>query len=336
MLEESIFNEESIKKFMLEYYDINITMIKKIDRGSANIYSLNEDSYILKEYQSKYDESSITREVQVIYHLNKKNMPVPKILKTVNNDLYVKYKNHIILVEEFIKGQIKEANTGSLRNLIDAAQVLGKLVLALDDLDLDLPIMSVAEWFSKEKMTQSILKYNELIKRIPKNQYYDQIKKDLQDKIIMLQKIKKQNLLSKLGSLTTKNSHGDYNVLQFIYEEDKIKSVIDFAAAAKMPIVWELIRSYSYMDKEVKNGEFNLDNFKRYVEEFTKYVPLNNDDLNYMPYLYLMQMLHSDYGYKQYIADPSKLSLLEFGFFRTKLCRYLFKNAKRVSSFTQT
>ena len=54
-----------------------------------------------------------------------------------------------------------------------------------------------------------------------------------------------------------------------------------------------------------------------------------------MPYIYLAQLLHSDYGYKQYLKDYSKVSLLEFGFFRTKLCKYLFANARKIVSFLE-
>ena len=51
-----------------------------------------------------------------------------------------------------------------------------------------------------------------------------------------------------------------------------------------------------------------------------------------MPYLYLVQLLASTFGYKQYIADNSKKSLLEFAYFRTSLCKYLFENAEKISN----
>ena len=337
MLEESIFiNEDSLKDFMKKNYGIQVIQIKKITRGSANIYSLNNDKYILKEYQSKYDESSIKKEVTILNHLNDKKMPVPKLIKNKKNELYTKHKNRIVLVEEFIKGEVRGNNTGNLPELIDSAQVLGKIVLALEDLQIDLPISNVKEWFSKEKIEKSILKYEELIKTVPLNEYSTKIKEDLQSKIQMLATFKKEIPVDDLDKLTIKNTHGDYNVQQFIYEANKIKSVIDFAAATKMSIAWELIRSYSYIDKKAKNAEFNLKNFRIYIQEFCRYIPLNNYDIKYMPYLYLMQILHSDYGYKQYIRDTSKTELLEFGFFRTKLCKYLFENAENIiKSFNQ-
>ena len=50
-----------------------------------------------------------------------------------------------------------------------------------------------------------------------------------------------------------------------------------------------------------------------------------------MSYLYLVQLLASTFGYKQYIADNSKTSLLDFAYFRTRLCKFLFKNAEKIA-----
>ena len=54
------------------------------------------------------------------------------------------------------------------------------------------------------------------------------------------------------------NSHGDYSVQQLIYNNEKETSVIDFESAKRLPIMWEIIRSYTYIDKDVKNGEMNI------------------------------------------------------------------------------
>ena len=61
-----------------------------------------------------------------------------------------------------------------------------------------------------------------------------------------------------------------------------------------------------------------------------KYSPLNKYDLKYMPYVYLVQILNSTYGYKQYLNDGN-LELLKFGKERTNICRYLMKNSKVIS-----
>ncbi len=335
MLEASVFNEDSMKSFLQQNYHLEVFQVEVLNRGSANLFSLNDNQYILKEYQSRYDVESIKREVEVIRHLRHKNMPVPVFLPNVRNEFYTKYRNRLIIVEEFIDGEVKNNHTGDAISLIDSAQMLGRLVVALEDFKPSLPVTDVKKWFLQETVDKSIQKYEELLCIVPENFYCTQIKMDLKDKIEMLRNFDMYDIFDKLDKLTIKNTHGDYNVLQFIYQGNKIKAVIDFASVTKMPIVWELIRSYSYIDRNAIDGEFDLNHFKKYVQEFCEFVPLNKDDIQCMPYIYLAQLLHSDYGYKQYFKDYSKVSLLEFGFFRTKLCKYLFSNASKIVSFLE-
>ena len=188
--------------------------------------------------------------------------------------------------------------------------------------------------FSKEIFEKSIEKHQELLKVI--NDKDDEetlkIKRDLEEKINMIKDISEENIFIDTKKLTIKNTHGDFNVLQLIYKNNHINSVIDFVSACNMPVVWELIRSYSYIDKNVKNGIFNLDTFTDYIKEFNKYVKLNDYDLKYMSYIYLIQLLSSTYGYKEYINNNENIELLEFAHFRTKICKYLFNNAGNIST----
>lgn len=161
---------------------------------------------------------------------------------------------------------------------------------------------------------------------------HSQIYNDLNDKITMLKYIRDNFDFSDMDKLTIMNTHGDYSVLQFMYKEGKITSIIDFVSAYKMPIVWEIIRSYSYIDPKAKEGKIDIDNLVEYVRVFSNYIKLNEYDLKYMSYLYLIQLLTSTYGYKQYILDNSKTSLLDFAYFRINLARYLFKYADEIAN----
>ena len=95
------------------------------------------------------------------------------------------------------------------------------------------------------------------------------------------------------------------------------------------------MRSYSYIDKKAKNGELDIDTLVDYVKEFSKYIQLNKYDLKYAAQMYLIQIVSSAFGYKQYNDDYSKTGLLEFALFRTNLCRYLYKNSEEISSKLQ-
>jgi len=333
MLEKSVFtNKKEIINFVKEKYGINVTDIKIIDRGSANIYSLNKDEYVLKEFQAKYTKDEIEKEITIINHLKKDGIKVPSYIKTINDIYYSLYKDKVIIIQKFIEGYTLDRNEGNYEQTIECAKVYGMIVKSLENLDILLPLNDLS--FSKENLTKGIEKHQKLLELIDdkKDDETLKIKKNLEEKIDMLKDISKKNIFIDTKKLTIKNTHGDFNVLQFIYKNDHINSVIDFVSACKMPVVWELIRSYSYIDKDVKNGIFNLDTFTDYIKEFNKYVKLNEYDLKYMSYIYLIQLLGSTYGYKEYINNNENIELLEFAYFRTNICKYLFNNAENISN----
>ena len=333
MLEKSVFiNKKEIINFVKEKYRINVTNIKIINRGSANIYSLNNDEYILKEFQSKYTKEEIEKEITIINHLKKDDIKVPSYIKTINDTYYSLYKDKVIIIQKFIEGYTLDRNEGNYEQTIECAKVYGMIVKSLENLDILLPLNDLS--FSKENLTKGIEKHQKLLELIDDKDDEEtlKIKKNLEEKMDMLKDISKRNIFIDTKKLTIKNTHGDFNVLQFIYKNNHINSVIDFVSACKMPVVWELIRSYSYIDKDVKNGIFNLDTLTDYIKEFNKYVKLNDYDLKYMSYIYLIQLLSSTYGYKEYINNNENIELLEFAHFRTNICKYLFNNAENISN----
>lgn len=331
MIEDTVLNENTIISIVKEKYGIDIKNIKKLNRGSANLYLLNNDKYILKEFQSKYTQEEINKEIAIINHLRKDNLLVPKYLVTLNGEYSFICKEKTIILQEFIDGYTMESNTGDYNQMLESARELGKIVKSLETLEIKLPVNDASSWYGIDELNESIKKHKELLEKTSGNNS-KQIRKDLEEKICMLEYIKANYNFKELKNLTLMNTHGDYSVLQFIYKENKIKAVIDFVSACKMPIVWEIIRSYSYIDKSVKNGKININNLVDYVKEFLKYSKLNKYDIKYMGHLYLVQLLSSTFGYKQYIDDNSKENLLEFAFFRTNLCRYLFNNLELIKN----
>ena len=333
MIEESVFKDnKEIINFVKETYGINITNVERINRGSANIFSLNDNTYVLKEFQSKYTLDEIEKEITIINHLKKDSIPVPAYIKTMDNNYAVLYKERVIIIQEYIDGYTLESNEGNLEQTLECADLYGRIVKSLETLSIELPSSDIKDWYSISTFDEVITKHKNLISILDDSNKTDlMIKKDLEEKLTMLEDLKNKDF-SNMEKLTVKNTHGDYNLLQFIYKDGKVKAVIDFVSACKMPIAWELIRSYSYIDNEAKNGEFNLDHFVEYVKVFNNYISLNKYDLEFMPYIYLVQILASTYGYKQYIKDHKKLSLLEFGYLRTNICRCLYKNAENISN----
>ncbi len=330
MIEETVFTKEKIIETIKIIYNIDVYQIEKLNRGSANLYSLNDNKYVLKEFQTKYTKEEIDKEIIIINHLKDDNIPVPEYIRTLNEDYSFMYEQRVVTMQKYIDGYTMESNAGTPDQVLESAEYLGKIIKSLETLNIELPSNDVSSWYSNETINESIEKQEKLLDKIT-IESYPKIYKDLTDKISMLKYVRDNLDFRDMDKLTVMNTHGDYSVLQFIYKEEKINAIIDFVSACKMPIVWEIIRSYSYIDPLAKEGKIDINNLVKYVEKVNEYVKLNKYDLKYMSYLYLVQLLASTFGYKQYIADNSKTSLLDFAYFRTKMCRFLFENAEKIA-----
>ena len=327
MLENSILTEELIKELLKDNYDIDVQSVTKINRGSANIYNI-DNKYILKEFTSDRETSSIEKEYNVIKHLDSKGLKVPTYIETKTAKPYIIYEGKIIILQVYLDGYAMENNTGDYDKTIESATILGKLTKALEDYELD---STYDEYPTKEALEKGITKLSDLISKIKEdNPHKERIINDLKSRIEISKKLLDFNFKD-IKKVTLKICHGDYSVQQLIYNDNKETAIIDFETVRRMPIVWEIIRSYSYVDKECVNGEFNINTFIDYVKEVQKYIKLTKYDLKYMPYIYIFQLVSSTFGYKQYNNDYSKTSLLDFAFFRTNLCNYLYNNLELLS-----
>ena len=190
----------------------------------------------------------------------------------------------------------------------------------------------IDKWFSKKSVQIGVQKLEEEKKNIKgDNKYKEQFIADFNDKILIANALIDQFDFGIIRRLSIMNTHGDYSIQQLIYNEGKLATVIDFETAKKMPIVWEIVRSYSYVDKNAEDGKIDTDNLIQYFKEVSKYVELNEYDLKFAPHIYLMQLIGSTFGYREYNKDCSQKDLLKFALFRTNLCRSLYANLDKIS-----
>ena len=333
-IQNSNLNEDTIKRILEDNYNIETSKVTKIDRGTANIFEVQskEKKYILKEFSEGRSEDSVIKETNIINFLKDRNIKVPVYIKSTQGNFYIKFENRIIIVQEYVDGYTMENNTGDYNKTIESATILGKMTKELKDYTGLEEDGIIEKWFSKESLENGITKMLDLKSKLNADNPYKSIfEKDLEDKINMSKDLIENFKFDIIQKLTIMNSHGDYSVQQLIYNDKEETTVIDFETAKKLPIIWEVMRSYSYIDKEAKNGNLNLNILVDYVKEFSKYVKLNEYDLKYAAKIYLIQIVSSPFGYKQYNDNYEKTGLLEFALFRTNLCRYLYKNSDEIS-----
>lgn len=334
-VQKSNLNNETMTKILKEEYNMLPNEIIEINRGTANIFKIktHKGKFILKEFNEKRTVESVEKEINIISFLKERNINVPKYIKTINDKFYIENEGRIIILQEFIDGYTMENNTvEDYEKIIESATLLGKITKELKDY----PELSeeniIEKQFSKKNLQNKIIKMRKLKEEIrDDNIYKDRLKQDLDFKIKVSKEMENKFDFSIIRKMTIINGHGDYSIQQLIYNRKEETTVIDFETAKKLPIAWEIIRSYSYIDKEAKDGKLNIKTLVEYFKEFSKFIKLNEYDLKYAPHIYLIQLIGSTYGYKEYNDDYTQIGLLNFIFFRANLCKYLYENLDKIS-----
>lgn len=336
MVEESKFTNEEIVEVMWKMYGIKAQKIEIEERGSANIfyiYDEHQNKCVLKEFESARNDQDILKEIRICNHLKNDGIPVATYIPTNDGEYYFMHKGRVVILMEYIDGYVKESNTGNYEQVMESAEILGKVVKSLETFD-GLEEESIEQYCNGEKLKLSKIKYEKLLKQIENSENIDdtQIRKDIEDKLKIINEL--ENLdFSEMRKLSMKNCSGDFSIMQFIYQNEKVIAVLDFAKSKKMPFVWEIIRSYSYIDENCKNGRINEEVFKQYIQKVREYVEVTEIDLKWMKMFYLVQLVCSSYGYGEFLADRNRRNLLEFARWRTEMCRGLSLNCKICYKF---
>ena len=313
--------DNEIKQILKEEYGIEVDSINEINRGTADIFKITsgENKYILKRFSEGRSKESVIKETNIINYLKENGLKVPEYIKTKNGEFYYIYNERVLVLQKFIDGYTMENNTGDYNKTIESATILGKMTKAFENYEGLKEDGIFKKSFSKESIESGIVKMKDLQSKLNEdNPYKEQFYDDLEFKINVAEELLETFDFNIIDKMTIKNTHGDYSVQQLIYNDENGTTVIDFETAKIMPIVWEIMRSYSYVDKEAVDGELNI--------------KLNNYDLKYAAHLYLIQLIASVFGYKQFNDDYTKKTLLEFALFRTKLCRYLYNHLDDIGN----
>ena len=77
MIEETIFTSEKIKSWQ------------------CYLYSINENKYILKGFQTKHTKEEINKKINIINYLKKDNIPVPEYIKTITGEYILSMKTKL-------------------------------------------------------------------------------------------------------------------------------------------------------------------------------------------------------------------------------------------------
>ncbi len=332
-IEKSVFNKENMKSLLLREYGFHLIEFHHLPLGTANCYKVicEEGVFFFKEYQREFTIPTVEKELALVDYLYSKDFPVARFIKAQNGKSAFLFEEHVVSVQEYLEGK-SYLNDLPHSLLKDSAKYLGILHATLKEYPME-PRLD-ENWAESISIDSVNKKYDRLIIALENNKSdsnYNRINEDFWFKKELFNHI--ENMKSYFHGITYTPSHGDYTSCQFICNDEKVIAVIDFSSAAKLPAIWEIMRSY-IQSGACRNGEpFDIDDFTQYVREYMNYAPLTPRDLESMPYVYLFQLVRSAYGYEEYLIEKTenKDALLEFALWRTDICREIYKKADVIS-----
>ncbi len=347
MTSESVVSHQDIRSLLAEKYGISlISRAASLKGGSANCHEImaSEGHFLLKEFQPKYSVEDVRMEPEVVAFVARRGIPTADFVATLSGEYVWEHGGRAFHLQKFVEGKIFPQNGAPDWLLRESAVLLGRLHAALADFS----VMNRGfpdAWFAWDVAVKQ-RDYEELLglaDEFSDGQKRERILRDLRYKKDLMRPDKHPQI--EPAKLTFGNSHGDYHILQLICEKKSVKAVIDFSSACSLPLMWEVIRSYSLGDPASGKGEFDVGRLQEYVQRYLEAGgELSRYDLRMMPYLYHLQLARSTYGYLEYLSQgrqgffhshsgsPERLEdLLQFGFWRTDMCRWLEVNAESVS-----
>lgn len=322
--ERTSFSE--IEKIILYNYNIDkLIGMSQMNNGiGSNSYYIlcDKGEFIFKDIEQNHMNYPENEDI-ILKTLKEDGIPAPHIYRTVSDQSVICEGNKKYHMQTFVDGIIYRHNTAPEWLLFQSAELLGKIQSSMSKLP-SLPL-GLSQGFLEYLTPETAVTNHINTLKLAVDNGDTAIVQILQEKIKLIERYK--DLTFDFDKMTCRNTHGDYSINQIICGKDKINAVIDFTSACIHPMCWEVIRSYSLADEKCKSGEFDIENFKKYLEYFFKYGSLNDYDIKIMPSFYLYQNLVCDYFYQYYHLNyKNKHILLENAMCFHEQCKFLSKN----------
>lgn len=237
----------------------------------------------------------------VAEQLERAAIPVPRFYQTVMGNYVWESRGKLFHLQQFIPGSVYARHTAPAWLLWDSAELLGQIQCALSQLPA-LPDGMGVDWY-KNYQAESVRDSYQHTETLAEQMGQPSLANDAHYRFTVLPLL--DGLKFDFERLTCRNTHGDYHVGQLICDEEGIQAVIDLTSACVHPVIWELIRAYTFAAPECREGEINAGRLKEYVARYLKYAALTSYDLRRMPYFYFYQLLRGNYIQQFFDADAT-------------------------------
>ncbi len=316
---------EDIIKILNDQYGFAVTEVNKssVGAGSDTWFVVCEDGKYVVKFPSKSDINNPELEPKLCEYLLGQGIPVCRFVKNRDGSLLsADGEGRVFHVQKFIEGIMYDWHEAPDWLLLESAAMLGKFHAALKNYS-GLP-NGIGEGFFQFMTPQRALHSYRKSLEIAQTENNAEVAADLQYRMELMRRFPNYNF--DLKRMTCQSTHGDYFISQLLCGDKKINAVIDWTTACVHPVVWEIVRSYVYAAPSCKEGQIDMDEFVRYVEEYCRYAVLTEYDLLNMIPLFYYQIAVCDYYGQYYESDAANRHIyLQQAKFSTKLLRWFEK-----------
>jgi len=233
------------------------------------ILKTTEGKYVVKLFHTK-NLRHMKFQVELIDTLGKKNLPVPKILRTSEDRLLLKHKDSFLFMQEFVDGRHTYSFTPKL------VKNCAKILVSLDK---QLTKTKMRLRFGYKPNHQFTHK-NFKVKRIGDFN----LSKEAKEINKSLKKIKREKLRN--GFI-----HGDFHGVNLLSKNDKITAVLDFDDSHYDYTIEEIavFLAHSFVHKDKVDKEM----IRLFMKEYQKKIRLNKEEEKALYYFIKQRFLAS-------------------------------------------
>ena len=231
MTVKTIFNKSKLNSLLSRYDLGKLKDIKVITSGNVQtnyILFTSQDKFVFRYYENRSRES-VSFEIDVINKLNYHDFPCPAILKNEKDRYFEMYNNKPYVIMEFIEGRhIENLKKIHLKEIINKIGKLHKITGNYQPPNIE-----------------SRLNYNiKSLKKLGKEKVEELNSCYSQKKFNWL-----LNIIDELElpqNLTRGVCHCDFHYTNLLFEDNKLKSLLDFDDANYTYLIFDLVNFIDY------------------------------------------------------------------------------------------
>ncbi|MGN1089633.1 MAG: phosphotransferase, partial [Huintestinicola sp.] len=269
---------EQLRMRIYKLYDIEIESMDVSGNGAGGLtyFVMSEGKKYVVKYPSDNEMNHPETEIKVCETLLEKGIPACRFIPNKHGKkLSTDENGRRFTLQHFYEGKTFDYNEASENMQKESAAFLAKIHTVMKDID-DLPVGIGSDFFSYRRPEHMKDAYTHTLQQALSAGDADTAE-SIRSNMRIVENMPAYEF--DINRFSCGNTHGDYNISQLIWNDEKISGIIDWTCACRHPYIWEIVRSYLFMAPEVRHGEINTESLIRYIEGYMETGTLNSYDI---------------------------------------------------------